>query len=51
MKFISDAEKCRYFSAKFLFSEKRVAPGTFVNVKIEEMLDYDVIGSVVEDNA
>ncbi|MBQ1258735.1 MAG: 30S ribosomal protein S12 methylthiotransferase RimO [Clostridia bacterium] len=32
-------------------SEKRVAPGTFVNVKIEEMLDYDVIGSVVEDNA
>ncbi|MBO4972594.1 MAG: 30S ribosomal protein S12 methylthiotransferase RimO [Clostridia bacterium] len=31
-------------------SEKRVAPGTFVNVKIEEMLDYDVIGSVVEDN-
>ena len=32
-------------------SPKRVAPGTFVNVKIEEMLDYDVIGTVVEEDA
>jgi len=31
-------------------SPKRVLPGTFVDVKIEEMLDYDVIGSVVKEN-
>jgi len=31
-------------------SEKRILPGTFVDVKIEEMLDYDVIGTVVEEN-
>ena len=32
-----------YFKAK-----KRVAPGSFVNVKITEALDYDVIGVVTE---
>ena len=32
-----------YFKAK-----KRVAPGSFVKVKITEALDYDVIGAVVE---
>ena len=29
-------------------SKKRIAPGTFVKVKITEALDYDVIGTVVD---
>ncbi len=29
-------------------SKKRVAPGEFVSVKIEEALDYDLVGSAVE---
>ena len=30
-------------------SEKRIAPGTFVNVKITDVLDYDLYGTVVKE--
>ena len=30
-------------------ANKRIAPGSFVKVKIEEMLDYDVIGTAIEE--
>ena len=31
-------------------ANKRIAPGSFVKVKIEEMLDYDVIGTALEED-
>ncbi len=34
----------------FKSMKKRIAPGAFVKVKIEEMLDYDVMGTLVEEN-
>ena len=46
-----DAANAPEIDGKIYFrSSKRVAPGSFVNVKIREVVDYDLLGrAIIED--